>query len=109
MHTPTFADEAAALGDQTAAALGGSARACTGNGALADALAAEHAETPATPPWRRRVWTCDESTLNRRDWKALEAHGTGVWVRQVNEFGNDVRRAGREPNFKTFFVERACA
>ena len=77
----SFGDELASLGQSTATALSGLSVAVRGKDELRNVL-----KNVAT----NDVVHCTDSALTGKDWNLLEKDACPIWVRCVNEFGNDV-------------------
>ena len=75
-----FDAETCALAASACAELGGSVKECSGGGSLAGLVA----ECGAGD-----VIRCADESLDRSDWRAVEAAPLSMWVRYMNEFGND--------------------
>ena len=96
-----FGDETAALAAASAAELGGRVHQFRGQG---DALA-----TLLGACGPRDVVHCVDGALTKADWRAVERADLSVWVRCVNEFGNDnVGEIFRENAAKTRYEVAAC-
>ena len=76
-----FGDELASLGQSTATALSGLSVAVRGKDELRNVL-----KNVAS----NDVVHCTDSALTGKDWTLLEKDACPIWVRCVNEFGNDV-------------------
>ena len=77
----SFGEELASLGQSTATALSGLSVAVRGKDELRNVL-----KNVAT----NDVVHCTDSALTGKDWTLLERDACPIWVRCVNEFGNDV-------------------
>ena len=77
----SFGEELASLGQSTATALSGLSVAVRGRDELRNVL--ENVDT-------NDVVHCTDSALTGKDWTLLEKASCPIWVRCVNEFGNDV-------------------
>ena len=77
----SFGEELACLGQSAATALSGLSVAVRGKDELRNVL--ENVDT-------NDVVHCTDSALTGKDWTLLEKDACPIWVRTVNEFGNDV-------------------
>ena len=77
----SFGEELASLGQSTATALSGLSVAVRGKDELRNVL-----KNVAT----NDVVHCTDSALTGKDWTLLERGACPIWIRCVNEFGNDV-------------------
>ena len=82
----SFGDELASLGQSAATALSGLSVAVRGKDELRNVL-----KNVAS----NDVVHCTDSALTGKDWTLLERDACPVWVRCVNEFGNDVVKEAR--------------
>ena len=82
----SFGEELASLGQSAATALSGLSVAVRGRDELRNVL--KNVDT-------NDVIHCTDSALTGKDWTLLEKASCPIWVRTVNEFGNDVVKEAR--------------
>ena len=82
----SFGEELACLGQSAATALSGLSVAVRGKDELRNVL--KNVDT-------NDVVHCTDSALTGKDWNLLEKDACPIWVRCVNEFGNDVVKEAR--------------